>query len=238
MERLQKRIAAAGVCSRRAAEELIRQGRVRLNGELVRELGVKAAPNDTITIDGQELGRPRRLRYVLLHKPPGYVTTRHDPTDRQTVYDLLYDDDRNLHPVGRLDRDTAGLLLLTNDGELTLRLSHPRYKIERVYQVTCRPWPKRPFLSDLRQGVELEDGLAKPARVRQSAPDTVEVVMTEGRNRIVRRMFEKLHHEVILLRRVRYGPQTIGKLKMGKARPLRDDEIERLLAAVGMVREE
>ncbi|MCC7493512.1 MAG: rRNA pseudouridine synthase [Fimbriimonadaceae bacterium] len=234
MERLQKLIAAAGICSRRAAEALIGAGRVQVNGRVVDELGAKAAPDDQILVDGQEIGRPRRLRYVLLHKPTGYVTTRHDPAGRPTIYDLLFDDDRVLHPVGRLDRDSQGLLLLTNDGELTLRLTHPRYGLEKAYRVGLKPWPTRPFLKRLRQGVELEDGFAKPKLVKQANPESVELVLTEGRNREVRRIMEALGVEVTYLRRIRQGPLTLGALKIGKARPLRDDEVDRLREAVGL----
>jgi len=234
MERLQKLIAAAGLCSRRAAEEMIRAGRVKVNGQVVRELGTKASADDRIDVDGEPLARPRRLRYVLLHKPTGCVTTRDDPAGRATVYDLLFDDDRILHPVGRLDFDTAGLLLLTNDGELTERLTHPRYGIERAYRVVTKPRPNERFVKALRRGVELEDGLAKPTAVRLAAPDTVELTLTEGRNREVRRMVEALDHEVLALVRVRYGPLHLGHVKPGKARPLRPDEVARLRAAVGL----
>ncbi|NUQ00627.1 MAG: rRNA pseudouridine synthase [Armatimonadetes bacterium] len=234
MERLQKLIAAAGHCSRRAAEELIRDGRVRVNGKVVRELGTKASADDEIEIDGEPLKVPRRHRYVVLNKPEGYVTTRHDPDGRPTVYDLLYQDDAGLHPVGRLDRDTLGLLLLTNDGELTHRLTHPSFQVERAYHVCTRPWPDKRLLSRLRKGVELEDGLARPVACSIPLPDTVEVVMTEGRNREVRRMFEALGLEVLLLRRVRLGSLTLGKLKLGKARPLKPEEVSGLRALVGL----
>lgn len=234
MERVQKLIAAAGEYSRRAAEELIVAGRVTVNGRVVTELGTKASASDDIRIDGESIALPKHYRYVMLHKPEGYVTTRRDPEGRSTIYDLLFAEDRTLHPVGRLDRDTLGLLLLTNDGELTHRLTHPSYEIPKTYQVWLKPWPKKPLLKALRAGVELEDGLAKPLAVRFADPQSIEIVLTEGRNREVRRMMEALEHEVVMLQRIALGPLAIGKLKPGKARPLRPEEVHRLRAAVGL----
>ncbi len=169
----------------------------------------------------------------MLNKPEGYVTTRHDPEGRPTVYDLLYEDDRLLHPVGRLDRDTLGLLLLTSDGELTHRLTHPSFEVRRTYRAWVKPFPRRPLLKALRAGVMLEDGLAQPLSVRLADPESVELVLTEGRNREVRRMLEALSHDVVRLQRVAYGPLTLGPLKPGKARPLRPSEIVALREAVG-----
>ncbi len=205
-----------------------------LNGQLVTQLGTKAGPDDVITVDGQPLRVPKRHRYVLLHKPAGYVTTRHDPSGRPTVYDLLYDEDALLHPVGRLDRDTTGLLLLTNDGDLTARLTHPRYEVERAYRVLLDPWPTRKLLKRLRQGVDLEDGLVKPRSVTPSGPGMVELVLCEGRNREVRRLFEAVGHQVMALHRCRYGTVLLGRVKEGKARPLKPDEVARLKALVGL----
>lgn len=233
MQRLQKLIAGAGLCSRRAAEKLIAAGRVTVNGQVITELGSKADPAaDTIEVDGVALEVPRRSRYVLLNKPAGYLTSKGDPDGRPTVYDLLFPDDAPLNPVGRLDQATCGLLLLTSDGELANRLLHPRYGVERVYHVWTRPWPKPRDLSRVKKGVVLDDGLAKPLRARIAAPDCFEVVLGEGRNREVRRMFEALGFEVLLLRRIQFGPLTLGRLKEGKARPLRPDEIERLRESV------
>lgn len=234
MERLQKLIAAAGVCSRRAAEERITAGRVKLNGQVVRELGTKASETDRIEVDGVELDIPKRHRYVLLNKPPGYVTTRSDPQRRPTVYDLLFREDEALHPVGRLDQETGGLLLLTNDGELTYRLTHPRYQIEKSYHVWTRPWPKPNRLRDVRRGVELDDGPARPKSASIAAPDCWEVTLTEGRNREVRRLFEALGYDVLLLRRIRLATLELGSLKEGKARPVRPHEVERLRQAAGL----
>jgi len=234
MERLQKLIAAAGKYSRRAAEELIVAGRVSVNGQVVTELGTKATAEDDIRIDGESIALPKRFRYVMLYKPEGYVTTKKDPADRLTIYDLLFDEDRMLHPVGRLDKDTLGLLLLTNDGELTYRLTHPSFEIPKTYQVWLKPWPKKPLVKALRKGVELEDGLAKPESVKFLGAEAIELVLKEGRNREVRRMMEALDHEVVQLQRVALGPLELGRLKLGKARPLNHDEIQRLRAAVGL----
>ena len=234
MERLQKLIAAAGEYSRRAAEELIVAGRVTVNGEVVTTLGSKASPEDEIRVDGEELNQPKKYRYVMLHKPAGCVTTKSDPRDRQTIYDLLFAADRTLHPVGRLDKDSLGLLLLTNDGELTYRLTHPSFEVPKTYHVWTKPWPKKPLLKALRKGVELEDGPAKPESVSFHTPEAIEMVLREGRNREVRRILEALNHEVVMLQRVAIGPLTIGKLKPGKARPLNHDEVLRLREAVGL----
>lgn len=234
MERLQKVIAAAGVCSRRAAERLIVAGRVSVNGEVVTELGTTVKPDDVIAVDGQVVPSRRRLRYVMLNKPAGFVTTRRDPAGRPTVYDLLFESDAELHTVGRLDRDTTGLLLLTNDGALTYRLTHPRYEVTKTYRVWTRPWPKPELLKSLRAGVMLEDGPAVPQRVSLPAPDCLELVLVEGRHREVRRMIEALGLQVLLLRRVALGPLSLGRLKEGKARPLSPREVLRLRAAAGL----
>jgi len=234
MERLQKLIAAAGLCSRRAAEQLIVDGRVKVNGRVVRELGTKASPTDLIEVDGEPIGRSLRHRYIMLHKPAGYMTTRSDPEGRRTVYDLLYDDDRVLHTVGRLDFESCGLLLLTNDGELTHRLTHPRYGIEKVYRVATKPWPTEKYMRQLRSGVELDDGPARVKKAKHLHMDTCEVTIAEGRNREVRRMFEKLEVEVLYLCRMQFGPLTLAQLREGAARPLKPDEVQRLRDAVGL----
>lgn len=234
MERVQKLVAAAGVCSRRAAEQLIRDGRVRVNGKVVTELGTKAAPTDIIEVDGQRIDPGVKLRYVILHKPVGVVTTRSDPAGRPTVYDLLYDIDRTLHTVGRLDYDSSGLLLLTNDGELTHRLTHPRWGVEKLYRVVTKPWPSEQALRQLRDGVELDDGPARAKQVRHIHADTAEIVLAEGRTRQVRRMFEAVGLEVLLLQRRRFGPLELGELRVGGARPLKIGELKRLRAAVGL----
>lgn len=201
---------------------------------MVRELGSKASPTDLIEVDGQPIGRALRHRYVMFHKPSGCVTTRSDPEGRRTVYDLLYDDDRVLHTVGRLDWDSSGLLLLTNDGELTHRLTHPRYGIQKLYRVATKPWPTEKYMRLIRRGVELEDGIAKVKKAKYLHADTCELTLGEGRNREVRRIFETLGCEVLYLCRMQFGPLTIGTLREGAARPLKDDEVQRLRDAVGL----
>ena len=235
MERLQKLIAAAGICSRRAAEQLILGGRVRVNGRVIRELGSKASPTDLIEVDGEPIGRALRHRYIMLHKPAGFMSTRSDPEGRRTVYDLRYAEDRVLHTIGRLDWDSSGLLLLTNDGELTHRLTHPSFGIEKLYRVATKPWPTEKYMRLLRRGVELEDGPAKVKKARYLHADTCEITIAEGRNREVRRLFEAVGCDVLYLCRMQFGPLTLGRLREGGARPLKPEEVDRLRDAVGLI---
>ena len=235
-QRLQKVLAAAGIASRRASEELIVEGRVEVNGE-VAELGRKVDPEvDVVTVDGERVNLDPERVYVMLNKPQGVVTTLDDPQGRPTVMDLINLPQR-LFPVGRLDQDTEGLLLLTNDGELTNALTHPSYGVERTY-VALVPGPVRGrTLGQLREGVELDDGLARPVRARvletQRSKALLEVVMTEGRKREVRRMLGALGLHVERLARVNYGGVELGDLRQGKWRFLRNPEIAQLHAAVG-----
>lgn len=239
LQRLQKVLAAAGIASRRASEELILDGRVEVNGE-VAELGRKVDPEqDVVTVDGERVNVDPDRVYLMLNKPQGVVTTVDDPEGRPTVMDLINLPQR-LYPVGRLDQDTEGLLLLTNDGELTNALTHPSYGVERVY-VALVPGPVRGrTLAELRSGVELEDGLARPVRARvletQRSKALVEVVMTEGRKREVRRMLGALGLTVERLARVAYGGVELGDLRQGKWRFLNQAEVSRLHAAVGQGR--
>jgi 23S rRNA pseudouridine2605 synthase len=235
-QRLQKILAAAGIASRRASEELIAAGRVTVNGE-VAELGQKAdATRDVVMLDGERINVDPELVYVMLNKPQGVVTTADDPEGRPTVMDLINLPQR-LFPVGRLDQDTEGLLLLTNDGDLAHALTHPSYEIERVY-VALVPGPvRKKVLADLRAGVELDDGLARPKRARilgeERSKALLEVVMTEGRKREVRRMLGNLGMKVERLARVSYGNVELGDLRQGKWRFLSQKEIGGLHAAVG-----
>jgi 23S rRNA pseudouridine2605 synthase len=235
-ERLQKVMAAAGVASRRACEELIAQGRVTVNGE-VAHLGDKVDPQtDVVHLDGERVNVHPDLVYVLLNKPQGVVTTASDPEGRPTVMDLINLPQR-LFPVGRLDQDTEGLLLLTNDGALAHALTHPSYEVERVY-VALVPGPvRRKALAQLREGVELEDGVARARRARVLEEDRgkalVEVVMTEGRKREVRRMFAAVGLTVERLARVAFGGVDLGDLRQGKWRHLTAPEVAALHAAVG-----
>ncbi|MEX2270244.1 MAG: pseudouridine synthase [Vicinamibacterales bacterium] len=236
--RLQKLISEAGVASRRAAEQLILDGRVMVNGKAVRELGTRADPVvDDIRVDGRRLPKPER-RYILMYKPRGYVSTRSDPEQRPTVIDLL---ERArirgyFYPVGRLDYESDGLIILTNDGAFAERLMHPRYGLERAYEARVRGIPDAKALDRLRKGIPLDGERTQPAGVNivhvregKTTPQAiVEVVLREGRNRQVRRMLEAVGHPVLRLTRVRIGKIGIGVLKPGEMRDLAPREIASL----------
>lgn len=235
-DRLQKVMAAAGIASRRASEVLIAAGRVTVNG-VVASLGDKVdALADVVEVDGERVIVDTTLRYLMLNKPQGVVSTTSDPEGRPTVMDLVNLDER-LYPVGRLDQDTEGLLLLTNDGELANRLLHPSFGVERNYLVLVPGPVRRDVLRRLTAGVELDDGLARPRRVRvveeHRGKALVEVVMTEGRKREVRRMMAAVGLPVERLARVAFGGVELGDLRQGKWRFLDRPEIARLHAAVG-----
>lgn len=235
-ERLQKVLAAAGIASRRACEELIAQGRVEVNGETA-SLGDKAdRARDVVTLDGERVNVDPDLAYVMLNKPRGVITTADDPQGRPTVMDLINLPQR-LFPVGRLDQDTEGLLLLTNDGELANTLTHPSYEVERVYVALVVGAVRREVIAQLRAGVELEDGMARPRSVKQLEQEKgrslIEVVMTEGRKREVRRLLGAAGLKVERLARVAYGGVELGELRQGKWRFLTQAEIGRLHAAAG-----
>jgi 23S rRNA pseudouridine2605 synthase len=239
-ERLHKVLAHAGVASRRAAERMIRDRRVRVNGVLVVELGAQVDPTrDRIEVDGRLLDRGETAHhYVALNKPVGVVSTAHDPEGRPTVVDMVRAA-RRVYPVGRLDIDSEGLVLLTDDGELTFRLTHARFGIEKEYQVhvVCPEFGER-HLGALRRGVVLEDGLARAVRVQlmHAGPRdaVVRVVLVEGRQRQVRRMLAAVGCAVENLQRVRIGPLPLGELRAGQHRELRQREIDALRAAVGL----
>jgi 23S rRNA pseudouridine2605 synthase len=230
--RLQKLLARAGVASRRVVEELIEEGRVRVNGE-VATLGQRADPEiDAVEVDGVLVGvRPDTVWY-LLNKPAGVVSTASDPQGRPTVVALVPAEPR-VFPVGRLDADTEGLLLLTNDGEVTHRLTHPSHGVEKEYLAHVEGKPSRGALRALRDGVELDDGPTSPAKASLVAPDVVRLVIHEGRNRQVRRMCDAVGHPVRRLVRVRVGPLTDDRLAPGEWRPLRQDEVRALERAAG-----
>lgn len=230
-DRLQKIMSRHGVASRRASEELIRQGRVSLNGEVVTELGTRATDSDEIRVDGERIGSPPPRTVILLNKPTGALCSEDDPEGRPLVHDLI-PDDLALHAIGRLDFNTEGVLLLTNDGDLALRLSHPRYGVQRVYEARVRGIPDSETLNRLIRGVQLDDG---PARVescevfrRTDRNSWVRLTLTEGRNREVRRLMERVGHPVMRLRRVRFAGLETGDLKPGRWRPLHEDEIAEL----------
>lgn len=236
--RLQKLLSAAGVASRRAAERLILEGRVTVNGRPAVELGTRADPaRDDVRVDGRRV-RPARPIYLLLNKPRGYVTTRSDPQGRPTVLELLNGVHQYVYPVGRLDYDSEGLLLITNDGEMAQRLMHPRHEVDRVYEVRVRGAPDAATVARLARGVVIEGRRTAPALVRRLAAHeggtcTLEVVLREGRSRQVRKMCEAVGHPVVRLRRVRFGPLRDDRLKVGAFRPLTAREVARLRRAVG-----
>ena len=234
--RIQKYLSRAGVASRREAERLILQGRVRVNGETVSALGTKIVPGeDRIELDGKVVGGSA-IRWILFHKPPGVVTTRTDPQGRPTVFELLPGDMSGLRYVGRLDQPTEGLLLLTNDGDVLHRLTHPSFEVEREYQAWVKGVPNRDTLRRLTGGIELEDGMARATKAEVIRPDrwgaVVALVLQEGRKREVRRMLEAVNHPVMRLVRVRFGSIRLGSLPAGQWRELTDTEIRSLRATV------
>jgi 23S rRNA pseudouridine2605 synthase len=226
--RLNAYLARAGVASRRGADELIKAGRVTVNGE-PGQLNTFVQSRDRVRVDG-ELVALQRLTYYLLHKPAGVVTTARDPQGRRIVVELVPDDPRVV-PVGRLDADTTGALLLTNDGPLAHTLAHPRYGVEKTYVATVAGEPADATLEQLRDGVELEDGSTAPARVRRIAPGEIEVVIHEGRNRQVRRMFDAVGHPVAHLHRSEYAGLTLDGIEPGAYRELTTPEVELLRTA-------
>jgi len=223
--RLNAYLARAGVASRRAADELIKSGRVRVNGE-PGQLNTFVAHRDRVEVDGKEVAA-QRLAYVLLHKPAGTVTTARDPQGRPTVVELV-DLPERVVPVGRLDADTTGALLLTNEGQLAHRLAHPRYGVEKVYEANVEGEPDERALERLRSGVDLEDGRTAPAQARLLGPSTIELVLHEGRNRQVKRMCENIGHPVTRLHRSRYAGLTLEGLEPGRWRELEPSEVKRL----------
>jgi 23S rRNA pseudouridine2605 synthase len=226
-ERLQKILAQAGLGSRRASEELIAAGRVRVNGE-VATLGTRADPEtDVIEVDGAVVGVRRGLVHYLLNKPAGVVTTARDPQGRPAVVDLVPAEPR-VYPVGRLDADTEGLLLLTNDGELAHRLTHPSFGVDKEYLAGVAGTPSRGAVRRLREGVELDDGPTAPAKVSLVDEHTLRITIHEGRNRQVRRMCEAVGHPVQRLVRVRIGPLADRRLAPGAWRPLTQAEVRDL----------
>ena len=231
--RLAKYLASVGVASRRAAEELIRAGRVTVGGATVRDPAFGVDDGDAITFDGEPVATARLLERVVyaVHKPLGVVSTASDPQGRPTVVSLVESDAR-LYPVGRLDIDTTGLILLTNDGDLAHRLTHPRFEVDKTYRAAISGGPVRDTaLRRLRAGVRLDDGMTAPARARRVGPDVLEITIHEGRKRQVRRMCEAVGYPVVSLKRVCFGPLALGRLAPGTARQLSPDEIAQLQSA-------
>jgi 23S rRNA pseudouridine2605 synthase len=233
-ERLQKIIAAAGICSRRAAEELILAGKVQVNDRVVRQLGTRAdTGRDEIRIDGRLITTEVERVYLMLNKPAGYVTTLKDPEGRPVVTDLVRDVGQRVYPVGRLDYDSEGLLILTNDGAFAERVQHPRYEIPRTYLAKVRGRVTRKEIQSLLKGIELEDGPFTVDGIQEEKfnekSQWLRVTISEGRNRIIRRAMEALGHPVARLIRVSLGSLELGSLKPGEHRQLRRKEVEGLL---------
>jgi 23S rRNA pseudouridine2605 synthase len=230
--RLAKYLATSGVASRRASEQVIRAGRVMLNGETVTDPARDVGPDDAVTVDGKPVahGAAERVVYAL-NKPAGVVSTARDPQGRPTVVTMVPQTER-LYPVGRLDIDTTGLILLTNQGDLAHRLTHPRFEVEKTYRaVVGGPALEERALRALRAGVELEDGPSAPARVRRVSADTLEITIHEGRKRQVKRMCEAVGHPVKRLERIGFGPLALGDLPRGRWRKLTDTEVDALMDA-------
>ena len=237
-EKLQKVLSAAGVASRRAAELLVEQGRVTVDGQVVRTQGMRVDPAVArIEVDGERINTARRHEYYALNKPTGIVTTANDPQGRPTVVEIVRSKGR-VYPVGRLDADTSGLLLLTSHGELAHRLTHPKYQVPRVYLAEVRGIPGPDVREQLLGGVILDDGPAKAKAVRVHAKNQgraqIEITMTEGRKHEVRRMLEAVGHPVVYLARISFGPLTLGDLKPGEFRALSPAEVGTLLKATGL----
>jgi 23S rRNA pseudouridine2605 synthase len=240
MDRLQKILARAGLASRREAERWILEGRITVNGTVVRKLGSRADPaKDSIKVDGKRVKPVAAPLYYAFHKPPGIITTLNDPERRPdlTPYLARLGEKRRVFPVGRLDYNTTGILLLTNDGELALRLTHPRFGVKKIYRVKLSACPTEEDLAHLRKGIRLDDGMTAPARVRivekLKKNAWVEIELHEGRKREVRRLFEALGYFVEKLIRIRFGPISLGTLAPGTLRPLSQIEVQSLKRAVG-----
>jgi len=235
LERLQKIISAAGVASRRAAEEIILEGRVRVNGKVVSELGSKADPGkDHIKVDGKLINPQQPQTYIMLNKPAGYITTMSDPEKRPLVQDLLKGVRTRVYPVGRLDYNTEGMLLLTNDGDFAHLITHPSHELSKTYLVKVKGQLDDATLEKLAKGIYLDDGKTAPARVRkvrkEEANSWIEIAIHEGRKRQVRRMMDRVGHSVIRLKRTKIGPISLGDLPMGMFRHLTSDEVKMLRA--------
>ena len=232
--RLQKYMAECGVASRRKAEEMIAEGRVTVNGVKITEMGTQVEEGDEVRVDGQVIRPETEKRYVMYHKPAGEVTTVSDPEGRRCVLDHFRDYPVRLYPVGRLDYDSAGLLLLTNDGTLTERMLHPSHQVDKTYLARVTGSVTMDEVRQLRSGVMLDDHKTAPAKVRviklEAEAAVVLVTIHEGRNRQVRRMFEETGHQVTQLRRVRFGPLDLGDLPRGKWRELTAEEVRSLAA--------
>ena len=233
-ERLQKIIAQAGIASRRGAEQLIREGRICLNGQIVKTMGIKVDPaRNVITFDGKPLCFEQKCT-LLLHKPAGYVTTLSDPQGRPIVSDLLTDLPQRLFPVGRLDLETEGALLMTNNGALSHAILHPRFGVNKTYEATVTGVPDRKKLDLLEQGIEIEGSTTSPAKIRllkrYHDQSLVEIIIHEGKKRQVRKMFQAINHHVLYLKRTAYGDLRLGALPVGKYRLLGQEDLKKIFS--------
>jgi pseudouridine synthase len=232
-ERLQKVLAHAGVASRRACEELILAGKVKVNGKIVTDLGVKVDPQKSlIEVSGVKIIGAEKKKYILLYKPIGYLSTVHDPKKRRTIMDLIKYVPERVYPVGRLDYDTSGLLILTNDGTLTHQLIHPSHEVKKTYRVLVKGVPPGKSLGHLASGIMLEDGKTAPAEVKlkkiENSNALLDISIHEGKKRQVRRMFDAIGHPVLRLKRIAFGPLKLDKMKPGEWRYLTHQEINAL----------
>ncbi len=231
--RLQKYMAKCGVASRRKSEEIIEAGRVSVNGQLVKEMGYKVKPGiDRVQVDGQNIYLEEDRVYLLLNKPRGYITSLKDDYNEDLVIDLIDGVEERIFPVGRLDKDTSGLLLLTNDGDLTYKLTHPSFEVEKTYIALIEGIPNQEEITRFETGIELEEKVTAPSSFKilelENDKALVEIVIHEGLNRQVRRMCEAIGHSVIELKRLKFGPIDLGNLDLGKFRHLREEEVDLL----------
>lgn len=233
--RINKYLASAGLASRRGSDELIKEGKVKVNGQTVTELGLDIKPGDTVTVEGKKISADLDFVYFVLNKPKSYISTVKDDKDRKTVLDLIDERDKKGHrlfPVGRLDYDTEGMLIITNDGELTERLTHPRFEITKTYTVRVSGVIEEEKLKRLRDGVVIDGKKTNKTRVKfletEENISRYEITISEGRNRQVRKMFETIGSEVLFLKRVKIGDLKLGSLDRGKYRKLTEDEIKYL----------
>ena len=230
--RLQKFLAQAGIASRRKAEEYITAGRVEVNGKTVRELGTSVAQSDKVKVDGKLIKAAEEFTYLVVNKPAGVMTTMRDPQGRRTIVQLLPKGTPRIVPVGRLDYDTSGVLLMTNDGDLAYVLTHPRFGVEKTYRAVVRGRLRQKDVAALQEGVRLEEFRASKAQLRVIATradsSVIDLTIHEGKYRQVRRMFEVLEHPVVALERLRFGPISLGELRAGESRPLTARELAAL----------
>ena len=229
MERLNKYIASCGVCSRRKSDELISSGKVKVNGQVVTNLGEKVSSKDIVEVDNKLIQKEDKKVYIVLNKPRGYVTTNSDEYNRKNVIDLI-DEDVRVYSIGRLDKDTEGLLLLTNDGEFSNKVMHPRNKIEKTYIVTTDTNVTNEQLEKLRNGVDIGDYITRPAKIKRIGNDKVQIIISEGKNRQVRRMCDSVGINLLNLRRIQVGNILLGNLQSGKYRYLTAKEKNELIA--------